>query len=190
MALSEIKINTQTGETKDEPQTNGSFKIRQIIIKLMEYTHTHRRRRSEVAQSSPSVCDPMDCSPPGSSIHGILQARILGWVAISSSRGSSPPRDWTQVSRIVGRCFTLWATREAKVKVKSLSRVWLFATRWTAAHQALSMGFSRQEYWNGLPFPSPGDLPNPGIEPRSPALQADALTSEPPGKPVRDGYNH
>ena len=53
------------------------------------------------------------------------------------------------------------------------------------AHQApLSMGFSRQEYWSGLPFPSPGDLPDPGIEPRSPTLQADALTSEPPGKPI------
>ena len=62
-----------------------------------------------------------------------------------------------------------------KVKVKSLSRVQLFATPWTAAHQApLSMGFSRQEYWSGLPFPSPEDLPDPGIEPRSPALQADA----------------
>ena len=67
-----------------------------------------------------------------------------------------------------------------KVKVKLLSRVRLFATPWTVAHQApLSMGFSRQEYWSGLPFPSPGDLPNPGIEPRSPALQADALPSEP-----------
>ena len=65
--------------------------------------------------------------------------------------------------------------------VKSLSRVRLFATPWTVAHQAPpSMGFSRQEYWSGLPFPSPGDFPNPGIEPRSPALQADALTSEPP----------
>ena len=68
-----------------------------------------------------------------------------------------------------------------KVKVKSLSRVRLFATRWTVAHQASpSMGFSRQEYWSGLPFPSPGDLPDPGIKPRSPTLQADALTSEPP----------
>ena len=56
---------------------------------------------------------------------------------------------------------------------------------WTVAHQALpSMGFSRQEYWSGLPFPSPGDLPNPGIEPRSPTLQADMLTSAPPGKPL------
>ena len=69
-------------------------------------------------------------------------------------------------------------------KVKLLSPVWLFATPWTVAYQApLSMEFSRQEYWSGLPFPSPGDLPDPGIEPRSPALQADALTSEPPGKP-------
>ena len=64
--------------------------------------------------------------------------------------------------------------------MKSLS-VWLFVTPWTIAHQApLSMGFSRQEYWSGLPFPSPGDLPDPGIEPRSPSLHADALTSEPP----------
>ena len=71
-----------------------------------------------------------------------------------------------------------------KVKVKLLSRVQLFATPWTVAYQVpLSMGFSRQEYWSGLPFPSPGDLPDPGIEPRSPALEADALTSEPPGKP-------
>ena len=72
-------------------------------------------------------------------------------------------------------------------KVKSLSRVQLFATPWTVAHQAPPpMGFSRQEYWNGLPFPSPGDLPDPGIEPRSPALQADTLTSE---KKIRKTYH-
>ena len=71
-----------------------------------------------------------------------------------------------------------------KVKVKLFSHVQLFATPWTVAYQASpSMGFSRQEYWSGLPFPSPGDLPDPGIEPGSPALEADALTSEPPGKP-------
>ena len=70
------------------------------------------------------------------------------------------------------------------VKVKSLSRVRLFVTPWTVAYQAPpSMGFSRQEYWSGVPFPSPGDLPDPGIEPRSPTLQANALTSDPPGKP-------
>ena len=71
-----------------------------------------------------------------------------------------------------------------KVKVKLLSCVPLFATPWTVAYQAPpSMGFSRQECWSGLPFPSPGNLPDPGIEPRSPMLQADALLSEPPGKP-------
>ena len=70
-----------------------------------------------------------------------------------------------------------------KVKMKSLSHFGLFVTPWTVAYQApLSMGFSRQEYWSGLPFPSPGNLPDLGIEPRFPALDADALTSEPPGK--------
>ena len=63
-----------------------------------------------------------------------------------------------------------------------LSHIRLFVTPWTVAHQApLSMKYSRQEYWSGLPFPSPGDLPNPGIEPGSPTLRADALLSEPPG---------
>ena len=84
-------------------------------------------------QSCPTLCDPIDGSPPGSSIPGILQARILKWVAISFSNA------WK------------W-----KVKVTSLSRVQLFVTPWTAAHQApLSMGFSMQEYWSGLPLPSP-----------------------------------
>ena len=68
-----------------------------------------------------------------------------------------------------------------KVKVKSLSRIRLFATPWTVAYQAPpSMGFSRQECWSELPFLSPGELPDPGIEPESPALQADALPSELP----------
>ena len=69
------------------------------------------------------------------------------------------------------------------LKVKSLSHVQFFATPWTVAYQAPpSIEFSRQEYWSGLPFPSPGDLPDPGIKPRSPTLQEDALPSEPPGK--------
>ena len=69
--------------------------------------------------------------------------------------------------------------------MKSLSRVQLFVTPWTVAYQGPpSMGFSRQEYWSGLSFPSPEDLPDPGIEPRSPTLQADALPSEPPGKSI------
>ena len=64
-------------------------------------------RESEVAQLSPTLCDPMDCSPPGSSIHGILQARVLEWVAISFSRGSSQPMDRTPVSHTADRCFNL-----------------------------------------------------------------------------------
>ncbi len=84
-------------------------------------------------QSCPTLWDPIDSSPPGSSVPGILQARILEWVAISFSNA--------------------WKWKE---KVKSLSRVRLLATPWTAAHQAPpSMGFSRQEYWSGLPLPSP-----------------------------------
>jgi len=73
-------------------------------------------------------------------------------------------------------------------EVKSLSRVRLFVTLWTVAYQASPfMGFSRQEYWSGLPFPSPGDLPDSEIEPGSPALETDDLTSEPPGKPQNTG---
>ena len=70
-----------------------------------------------------------------------------------------------------------------RLKGQLLSHVQLFGTPWTGARQApLSMGFPRQEYWSGLPFPSPGDLPDPGMEPESPELQADSLPSEPAGK--------
>ena len=72
-----------------------------------------KQSESEVAQSCPTLCDPMDSSLPGSAVHGIFQARILEWAAISFSRGSSQPRDQTQVSCTVDRCFTVWATREA-----------------------------------------------------------------------------
>ena len=124
---------------------------------------------------------------------GILQARTLEWVAVPFSRRSSQPRDGTQVSHIAGRFFTSWVTREAQTEnyLTELTHVvllnqlclTLFETPWTVAHQVtLSMEFSRQEYCSGLPFPSPGDLPNPGIKPRSPALQIDSLPSEPPGK--------
>ena len=71
-----------------------------------------RKKESEVAQSCPTLCDPMDCSLPGSSVRGIFQAIALEWIAISFSRGSSQSRDRTQVSRIVGRRFTIWATGE------------------------------------------------------------------------------
>ena len=88
---------------------------------------------AKLLQSCPTLCDPIDGGPPGSAVPGILQARTLEWVAISFSNA--------------------W---KGKVKVKSLSRVRLFATLWSAAFQApLSMGFSRQEYWSGVPLPSP-----------------------------------
>ena len=76
------------------------------------------KQRSEVTQLCPTLSDPMDCSPPGSSVHGISQARILEWAVIPFSRGSSQPRDQTQVSRIAGRLLTLWATRAAKGEQK------------------------------------------------------------------------
>ena len=102
----------------------------------------------KVTQSCPALCDPLDYT-----VHEILQDRILEWVAFPFSKGSSQPRDRTQVSRIAGGFSTSWATREA------------------------------QEYWSGESIPIPGDLLNPGIELGSPALQADSLPTELSGKP-------
>ena len=86
--------------------------------------------------------------------------------------------------------FYSLVNHEERKKVKSLSRVWLFATLWTVAYQVPpSMGFSRQEYRSALPFPSPRDLPNPGIKPGSLALQTDALPSEPPGRRWSNDWN-
>ena len=78
-----------------------------------------RHKWSEVAQSCPTLCDPMDCSLIGSFVHGIFQARMLEWVAFSFSRRSFRPRDWTRVSLIVGRRFTIWATREILMRLTS-----------------------------------------------------------------------
>ena len=72
----------------------------------------NREKESEVTQSCPTLCNPMDCSLPGSSVHGIFQSRVLEWVAVFFSRGSSQPSDWTWLSHIVGRHFSVWATRE------------------------------------------------------------------------------
>ena len=180
------------------------------------------------AQSCLIFCDPKDCSLLASSVHGILQARILEWVTTPFSRGSSWHRDWSWVSHIAGRFFTIWANREASfiwtVGSYSCSRVDLHKINlefgeafsqtmkqkfvngrkkhtkesWTeikrlvvamelvwcclVAQSCLTLcdpiGYSpsgssvhgsfRQEYWNGLPCPPPGDLPNLGVEPRSP----------------------
>ena len=98
------------------------------------------------------------CGPLDYSVHGILQARILEWVAFPFSRGSSQPRDWTQVSRTAGEFFTSWATREV------------------------------QEYWSGETIPSPRHLADPRIETESPALQVHSLPTELSGKPPKRGH--
>ena len=116
------------------------------------------KKWNEVTQSCPTLWDPMDCSLPGSSVHRIFQAKVLEWVAISFPRVSSQPRHWTWVSCMVGRCFTVWATRGPQPpgpnawwsevwmnEWKSFSCVWLFATPWTIQ----PMEFSRPEYWSG-----------------------------------------
>ena len=106
-----------------------SSQPRSPILQVDSLTAEPPGKWSEVAQSCPTLCDPMDYSLPDSPVHGIFQARILEWVAISFSR-SSQPRDWTPVSRIVGRRFTVWATREAPTRNKearcliSISRFW------------------------------------------------------------------
>ena len=94
--------------------TRWSFRwLFRDITKVVCSVQLSRSGEGEVAQSCPTLCDPMDCNLLGFSIHRILQARTLEWIAISFSRGSSQPRDRTRVSRIGGRRFNLWATRDA-----------------------------------------------------------------------------
>ena len=101
---------------------NNKIKTEDKIIKLMNlgggycfYIQQSPWKFPEklITQSSPTLCDPRDCSPPGSSAHGILEARILEWVAVPSSRGSSQPWDQTRVSHITGRFFSIWAPKGA-----------------------------------------------------------------------------
>ena len=106
-----------------------------------------------VVQSCLTLCNPMDCSPPGSSVHGIFQAIVLEWIAISFSN--------------------IYVYMYMKVKSVSGS-----VMPDSLQPHGLSMEFSRQEYWNGWSFPSLGDLPDPGIESRSAASQAVSLVSE------------
>ena len=118
---------------------NSLFLQYAFLITIPEFTNKNvgfnhsRLPIAKLLQSCPTLCDPIDRSPPGSPVPGILQARTLEWVAISFSNAGK------------------W-----KVKVKLLSRIGLFSTPWTAAYQAPpSMGFSRQEYWSGVPLSSP-----------------------------------
>ena len=108
-------------------------------------------------------------------------ACVILWRLISSIENGGRECDSNEAGRVI----------HMRAKVRSLSRVQLFGTQWTGTHQAPpSMVFSRQEYWSGLLFTSPGDLPNPGIESRSPALRADTLTAELPGKLIHMNCMH
>ena len=102
------------------------------------------RSESEIAQSCPTLCDSMDCSLPGFSVHGILQARMLEWVTIALSRGFSWPRDWTLVSHIGGRHFNLWATREVQVRLRE-GEARAEALRW-----APTWFFKEPSNWRGV----------------------------------------
>ena len=110
--FSKERTCTEKKSESKETQSSNAFPGNDFIYHIIKW-----KSESEVAQSYPTLCDPVDCSPPGSSVHGILQARILEWVSISFSRGSSLPRDRTQVSCIAGRCFNLWTTREAQYHI-------------------------------------------------------------------------
>ena len=111
--INRIKSNINKKSCKEEGVCVWSIKY---IFQHLVFSPAFlaKVRVSEVCQSCPTLCDPMDCSLPGSSLHGILQARVLEWIAICHFllRGSSQPRDQTRVSRIPGRCFNFWATRE------------------------------------------------------------------------------
>ena len=151
----------------------------------------------------PTLLDTRECSLLGSSVHEIFQARIMEWVAIFLSRGSSQPRDWTLISSLLHSQagslslappgmtsgYLMFSNSKnsfciSSIESESVSHSVVSDSMGFHELSLLSMEFSRQEYWNGLPFPSPGDLPEPGINPGSPALQANSLASEPPGKPL------
>ena len=116
------------GHRTRKDQSSSQFPKRVVLKNVLTIRQLHSspmlvKKENEVAQSCLTLCDPMDWSLWGSSIHGILQARILEWVAISFSRGSSQPRDRTQVSHIAGRRFNLWATREAPHASKVMLKI-------------------------------------------------------------------
>ena len=135
----------------------------------MSISYKYLSLKAKVAQSCPTLSNPVVCSLPGSSVHGIFQARIWEWVAFSSPGDLSDPG-------IEPGSPTLRADA-----LPSEPPWGLFETPWTVQ----SLEIFRPEYWNeGQPFPSPGDLPNPGIKPRSPSLQADSLPAASQRKPI------
>ena len=118
-------VTAATKKSYDKPR-QYTKKQRHYFANKGPYSQSESE--SEVAQSCPTLCDPINCSLPGSSVYGIFQARVLEWVAISFSRGSSQPRDWTRVSRTADRCFTIRATREAHSQSYGFSscHVWMW----------------------------------------------------------------
>ena len=134
----DITTSCEKGRTQTQDIGNA-FEIKRKTILNNLYIKAAAATAAKLLQSCPTLCDPIDGSPLGSSLPGILQARILEWVAISFSNA------WKWKVKV-----------KSKVKVKLLSCAGLLATPWTAAYQAPpSMGFSRQEYWSGVPLPSP-----------------------------------
>ena len=110
-----MQVKNQQFKVNMEKQTGcklGKEHAKVVYCHSIYLTSMQSSVQFSSAQSCPTLCDPMDCSLPGSSIHGIFQATVLEWIAISFYRGSFQPRDWTLVSRIVDRRFTIWATRE------------------------------------------------------------------------------
>ena len=202
----ESEVNLQSRPTSRRKQWNSDPSL-WLPQNLFSYYHLVK-----VAQSCLTLWNPTG-SLPGSSVHGILHARVQEWIAVPFSRGSSQSRDWTQVSCIAGGFVIIWATRKALLLYKvvwhkflkcpiflrrlnlrailracsqSLNHVGLFVTPWAIVRQApLSMGFSQQEYWNRLPFPPPGHLPAPGIKPVSPT--SPVLAGGSPTSPVLAG---
>ena len=138
-----------------------------------------------LAQSGPTVCHPMDCSPPGSSVHRILQARILEWVAMPFSRESSWPRDRTQGSCLAGRFFTIWATREAK-----WIRLWILYYHSVGKESACNSG----DIWNAGSIAWLGRSPGKEIATHSSILAWNSPWTEEPDRLQstglwRDGLN-
>ena len=132
----------------------GPCHCRLILYQLSNEGKWKVKSESEVAQLCPTLCDPMDCNLLGYSVHGIFQARILEWVAISFSRGSSQPRDWTWVSCILGRCFTVWATREV------MREAFIYLTAPGLSCGTQDFWFFSCSMWDLVPWPGfkPGAL--------------------------------
>ena len=110
-----MQVKNQQFKVNMEKQTGsklGKEHAKVVYCHSIYLTSMQSSVQFSSAQSCPTLCNPMDCRLPRSSVHGIFQAIVLEWIAISFSRGSFQPRDWTWVSRIVDRCFTIWATRE------------------------------------------------------------------------------